>query len=68
VEVAGLELGDHVVDEVGPLGGEVLLSYDGDGLAQLFLDRHRRAQHQIHDQGFHLEKKILLALYKYDVK
>ena len=55
VEVSAGELGDHVGDEVGPPGGEVLLADDGDGLAQLLLDRAGALQHQVHDQALHLE-------------
>jgi hypothetical protein len=35
----------HVVDQIGPLGGEVFLADDGDGRAQLLLHGRRRLEH-----------------------
>ena len=50
VEVPGGEPADHVRHQVGPLLREVLLADDGDGLAQLLLDRPRRFEHEIDDK------------------
>ena len=49
------------LDERGPLEGKVLLPDDGDGRAQLLLDRRRRLEHQVHDR-----KLDLLAVVRVD--
>ena len=45
VEVPRLEVSDHLVDETGPVIGEVLTAYDGDGVAQLLLKSFGGLEH-----------------------
>ena len=49
VEVPCLEVSDHLVDETGPVVGEVLTAYDGDGVAQLLLKRFGGLEHETDD-------------------
>ena len=52
VEIPRGKLCGHVMDEIGPLGREIGLSDDGDGVAQLLLNPGRGFQHEIYDHVF----------------
>jgi hypothetical protein len=51
----------HVVDEIRPFGREILLADDGDGRAELLLNRRRRLEHQIDDRQ--LDEVAVFSVY-----